>query len=382
MVAPVYQPVSAATDPVAPDEDVHEWDVPPGQALSHSVRKAKGLLEKADQGLRRGEAISAERQELAELRRVVATLDAEVRAEFERTGLLLAEREVPASIKARHDETFARYREEVQALLADLASIETETDEELVTSTIERAFERLSQQKHRPSQQPFDPNQLPHEAQRPAVDNHPRTTREEFLGAGLLDTPLVQLAAIEGYRLDGLPGADDPAYLGESTEVRLSPEVHAKAAKLNHDPVEIYHWVRNQVEWLPTWGAVQDADLTLSARRGNAMDTASLLISLLRASGIPARYVHGTIEVPEEAFRNWAGGFEHIEEAMNYAASGGIPLTGLIEGGSIAHVRMEHVWVEAAVDFLPSRGAVMREADTWLPLDPSFKQYEFLSALD
>ena len=63
---------------------------------------------------------------------------------------------------------------------------------------------------------------------------------------------------------------------------------------------------------------------------------------------------------------------------MNYAASGGIPLTGLIEGGNIAHVRIEHVWVEAAVDFLPSRGAVMREADTWLPLDPSFKQYEFL----
>jgi len=383
MVAPVYQPVSAAMDPVPDPEDaVQELDVPPGQALSHSVRKAKGLLGRAGQGLRRGEAISAERQELADLRRVVAELDTEVRREFERTGLLLAERKVPASIRARHEETFARYREEIETLLEDLVNIETETDEDSVASTIGRAYERLSQQKHQASQRPFDPNQLPHEAQRPPEDNLPRTTREEFLGAGLVDNPLVQLAAIEGYRLEGLPGADDPAYLGESTEVRLSPEVNAKAAELDHDPVAIYHWVRNHVEWLPTWGAVQDSDLTLSARRGNAMDTASLLIALLRASGIPARYVHGTIDVPEKAFRNWAGGFQHIEEAMNYAASGGIPLTGLIEGGNIAHVRMEHVWVEAAVDFLPSRGAVMREADTWLPLDPSFKQYEFLSGLD
>ena len=30
------------------------------------------------------------------------------------------------------------------------------------------------------------------------------------------------------------------------------------------------------------------------------MDTASLLIALLRAAGIPARYVYGSVEVPAE----------------------------------------------------------------------------------
>ncbi|MBS0003087.1 MAG: hypothetical protein KFF45_08415, partial [Thioalkalivibrio sp.] len=218
------------------------------------MRKAKGLLEKAGHNLGRWESISAERQELADLRKTIATLDTDVRAQFERTGARLAERGVPASILARHDETFAFYREEVQTLLGELTSLETEADEAEVVSTIERVHERLSRHKHRPSQQPFDPRQLPHEAQRPAPDNLPRTTREEFLDAGLLDTPLAQLAAGEGYRLDGLPDANDPAYLGESTEVRLSPRVEAKAAELDHDPVAIYHWVRNQVEWLPTWG--------------------------------------------------------------------------------------------------------------------------------
>jgi len=38
---------------------------------------------------------------------------------------------------------------------------------------------------------------------------------------------------------------------------------------------------------------------------------------------------------------------------------------------------MEHVWVEAWVDFEPSRGVKNREGDRWIPMDASFKQYEF-----
>src|SRR5690606_27115646 len=45
-------------------------------------------------------------------------------------------------------------------------------------------------------------------------------------------------------------------------------------------------------------------------------------------------------------------------------------------------VRMEYIWVEAALDFYPSRGAVNRKADIWVPLDPAFKQYEYLEGLD
>jgi hypothetical protein len=41
-----------------------------------------------------------------------------------------------------------------------------------------------------------------------------------------------------------------------------------------------------------------------------------------------------------------------------------------------------HVWIEAALDDFPSRGAVNRAADTWVPLDPSFKQYAYQEGLD
>lgn len=140
--------------------------------------------------------------------------------------------------------------------------------------------------------------------------------------------------------------------------------------------------MRNNVEWLPTWGATQDADVTLGSQRGNVMDIASLLIGLLRASGIPARYVHGTIEVPADKFMNWAGGFTSITAAADYAASGGIPVTTVVSGGKITKVQLEHIWVEAAIDFHPSRGAVNKSADSWTQLDASYKQYEDLQGLD
>ncbi|MBI3610458.1 MAG: transglutaminase domain-containing protein [Nitrospirae bacterium] len=112
------------------------------------------------------------------------------------------------------------------------------------------------------------------------------------------------------------------------------------------------------------------------------MDTASLLIALLRASGIAARYVYGTIEVPMDQVMNWVGGFTNEQAAINFIGSGGTPVTGLVYGGKIVSARMEHTWVEAYVDFIPSRGAVNKQGDTWIPLDGSFKQYTYTSGID
>src|SRR4030065_418073 len=53
-----------------------------------------------------------------------------------------------------------------------------------------------------------------------------------------------------------------------------------------------------------------------------------------------------------------------------------------MSGGRSAKVKREHGWVEAAIDFFPSRGAINKAADSWVSLDPSYKQYEFLQGLD
>ncbi|NOZ52354.1 MAG: transglutaminase domain-containing protein, partial [Gammaproteobacteria bacterium] len=223
---------------------------------------------------------------------------------------------------------------------------------------------------------------LPFKSAKPNPDNKPKLNKESFTSNGYFNSPQTQLAALGDFTYSNLSGADNPAYLAASDEIQLSQSIKDQAAALNYNTAEIYHWVRNNIQWQPTWGAVQNAELTLDAKRGNAMDIASLTIALLRASQIPARYVHGTIDIPEANFRNWAGGFSSIDAAITFAASGSIPVIAMTQAGKINAVRMEHIWVEVATDYLPSRAAINIDADSWLPIDPSYKQYDYLQGLD
>src|SRR5690606_28941536 len=118
-----------------------------------------------------------------------------------------------------------------------------------------------------------------------------------------------EFAASVPAALRGSDDFDDPAYLASAAEVELTDAIRAKAAELGHDPVAIYHFVRNEIEWQASWGGQQSAELTLGARRGNAQDISTLLIALLRASDIPARYVLGSVDVPVDRFINWVGDF-------------------------------------------------------------------------
>lgn len=213
-----------------------------------------------------------------------------------------------------------------------------------------------------------------------AKTREPFTTEEQFQ-AGVFPARFqpVQLASLgmAGIQLSAaaLPALPVAADTAQTEEVRLSQPVRELANELGNNPVRIYNWVRNQVAYLPTYGSIQGSELTLLNKRGNAFDTASLLIALYRAAGIPARYAYGTVEVPIEQVMNWVGAATP-QAAQGIVSQGGIPNVALVAGGTIKALRMEHVWVEAYVDFGPSRGAVNRAPNTWVPLDAAFKQYE------
>jgi hypothetical protein len=189
------------------------------------------------------------------------------------------------------------------------------------------------------------------------------------------ESPMLLAAASD------LPSAED---LSETIDIQLTDAIRAKAAELNHDPLKIYEWVRNNIEFAPTWGSIQGADYCLQTELCNSFDTASLLIALLRASDIPARYVHGTIELPIEKAMNWAGDFTDPSAALQFMSAGGIPTGQVVEGGKITRAHFEHVWVEAWIDYLPSRGARHKkgQGDMWIPLDASYKQYDYTQGLD
>jgi transglutaminase-like putative cysteine protease len=171
--------------------------------------------------------------------------------------------------------------------------------------------------------------------------------------------------------LPATPTPDDTAATGE---VQITDPIKALALQLNNNPVQIYNWVKSNIEFIPSYGSIQGSSTTLLNRRGNAFDTASLLIALYRAAGIPARYVYGTVEVPAAAVMNWVGGVSTPDAAQSLLSQGGIPNVALVAGGVVKAFRLEHVWVQAYVDYAPSRGAINMRATTWVQLDPSFKQ--------
>lgn len=231
-----------------------------------------------------------------------------------------------------------------------------------------------------------DPHRLPFRTPDSKV-RKAKETKEDYETA-LTPPPSVMVAAsalpsgLLATTVVALPATPTPEDLAPTEDIQLTDEMRALAVSLGNNPVQIYNWVHDHIEFMPTYGSIQGAHMTLQTKRGNACDTASLLIALLRIANIPARYVYGTVQIPIAQVMNWVGGVTVPEAALQILGQGGIPNTGLVQGGVITAVKLEHVWVEAWVDFVPSRGAKHVQGDTWIPLDASFKQYQYTAGLD
>ncbi len=177
-------------------------------------------------------------------------------------------------------------------------------------------------------------------------------------------------------------GAPTAADLAPTEDIVLSTEIVALAAQLGNDPVKIFEYVRNELAYEPYFGSVKGAAKTLADKAGNDMDIASALMALLRASGIPCRYVFGTIELSAAEAGDWVG-VHDPQQAANVFINNGIPVEFDTAGGTVGTLRLDHVWVKAYVDYFPYRGPnVLQPADTWIELDGSFKQHTFTTRRD
>lgn len=309
------------------------------------------------------------------------------RKEFALTEARLKKMGVSGTILERHAAAVVQYNDgyrQLRGKLTKLQKAQSLLDQDKAMAAL---AEDLEAQQFGRSQEPFDPNDpLPFG---PAPRPEPREPSLTLDPVSALLSPteraagtLAKALAVVGDALITPAVADGDPNLAPTTEVVIDASIQAKAAELNHNPVAIYNWVRNHVEWIPTYGAIQTADMTLATQRGNAFDIASLLIALLRASNIPARYAYGVIEVPADKAQNWVGGVYTPGAAQEVLGQGGIPNAGLTAGGKVVSIRMEHVWVEAFVDFVPSRAAKHIAGDSWVPLDASYKQYDYTAGYD
>ncbi|MFY9487169.1 MAG: transglutaminase domain-containing protein [Solirubrobacterales bacterium] len=202
--------------------------------------------------------------------------------------------------------------------------------------------------------------------------------RNVSLSAGI--TPAYQAPSPDA-EPSSLPREPESADLEETDETKISPAIEQLAAELDHDAVRIYEFVRNRIEFEPYYGIRKGADQTLAEEAGSDADQASLLVALLRESGIPSRFVKGVVELPAAKAANWLGVDVSSGEELNAVPeilwSGGISTTPVRANGQLTKVRFAHYWVEASVPVDAYRG--VDEAvggKRWLALDPSIVERE------
>ena len=359
------------------------------ERFSKVTEELEGTLAdtKADSG-RKKTRLKAGRDEIDKL-------DVEMRAQFAATEQKLKNAKLPAKILERHAKFVKHYDDNLNELKGNIARVEKAKDGAEAETELSRVHKHLKRVKAPSAHQKLDPNNLAHRS-RTLQKREPRMKKEDFdkdlkkdkrawQSAKRIQVAsmgsLAGLLASSSINAVTLPTADD---LAETIDVQLTPEIRAKALELGNNPVRIYEWVRNNIDYVPTWGSIQGANMTMQTKQGNAFDTSSLLISLLRAAGIHARYNIGTIELPIDKVMNWVGGFTDPMSALDFISSGGVPTTGITEGGIVKRARLEHVWVEAFINYIPSRGAkhVNGKGETWIKLDPSYKQYKYTAGID
>lgn len=164
-----------------------------------------------------------------------------------------------------------------------------------------------------------------------------------------------------------------PADLGQTLEVQFTAEITQLATDLDSSPLKIFNWVRNNIEFDPYVGSLRGAAETLRLRAGNDMDQASLLISLLRVSGFPARYTIGMVEIPAAAAANWLG-VENPFTAGSILTTAGLEGITITNGSEVDAIRCRRVWVEVYLPFSDYRGAGAAAGEPlWIRLDPAFK---------
>jgi hypothetical protein len=377
------QPVSAALQL----QRAKASQAPAPQSADEKYANALGDLEdqakRARANKKNGKSSPKETQAIRSLEKTLDALVGDVEAGFAATEKHLNDKSLAQVIKDRHTQTVTTFhakQAEFKALLQSLDDADDKNgDRDAALAALATYFDQFPQARRRA---PLDPNNLPWRT--PKGDVRPPITNAAGFTTAFFGAEKIHLAgpvpsgAVVKKSLPATPNADD---LASTDDVQITQPIKDLAASLNNNPVQIYNWVRNNIRFVPTYGSIQGSQDTLDKLSGNAFDTSSLLIALYRAAGIPARYAYGTIEVPVDQTMNWVGGVTKAEAALSLLAQGGIPSAGLTSGGQITKFQLEHIWVEAYVDYYPSRGAINKNPNTWVPMDASFKQYSFTQGM-
>lgn len=158
-----------------------------------------------------------------------------------------------------------------------------------------------------------------------------------------------------------IPDAIDPAFTLPTVDAdALDGDMLWAAAAFAQEPVAAFYLVRG-FAYDPYKGSLRGTRGTLWGEAGNSLDQSSLLIALLRAAGIPARYRHGSLNTAD-AQTLLASMFAPAQGLAGYQPEG-TAVADPVNDPALLALAQDHWWVEA---YLPGQG--------WTDLDPSFAQ--------
>jgi len=351
--------------------------------------------------------------------------DGEIRKQFKKTEAILKKKNLSPEILKRHKEFVEKYEKRFKQFEGKVNSYTN-------SNWLSRSFSRnglkgfIKENTYKRETPEFDPNKLPHRSKPvkeiqteeykppekkelkkiekqgaiPGEDGmelgHGQGNSLEGIGYSenidtlntIPNTLTDELFAYAGdiSMLPLLVSQSGNEYLQETMEVQFTPEIDSLATLLEHDPVKIYEYVRNNFDFEPYYGSLKGAQETFYEKAGNDFDLASLLISLLRVSGIKSRYAYGEIIVPIDRAMGWLGVLEPRVTGHIFA-TGGFPSSMLIVNGEPYGIRIEHCWVEAYIPWIGDKvylgaGEAENAEWKWVNLDPSYKQYEYVEGVN
>ena len=180
-----------------------------------------------------------------------------------------------------------------------------------------------------------------------------------------LDTGATAWGTLEGRMVSAstAPASLAPDGYGEWLQWTVDADFYdeylvQQAAELGNDWQQMFAYVRS-LGYESYKGSLRGTRGTLWSEAGNSLDQTSLLIAMLRGSGIPARYRHGTLstaraqELILSIFPEPTGTIGHIPPGTEVADPANDP--------QLLEETIDHWWVEA---YLPGLG--------WTNLDPCF----------
>jgi hypothetical protein len=259
---------SQAPAPISGDERY-------GKALD----SMRDLLERAEKKQTRGERDDDEVQQLRSQKRELDAMESEVEADFIATGQHLKEAHLPAEIIARHQAAVKEFQLKQSELKQKLKAVEEADDAKDQTKRslkIRELADFMQANQHQKMHPPSDPNKLPFSTPDGKV-RAPKETERDFKTSLFKPVPIHLAGPIpNGFTLPATtlpltPTADD---LAATEDIVLTPAIKAQAQALNNNPVKIYNWVRNNIEFLPTYGSIQGAACSVQQASPPATSTA------------------------------------------------------------------------------------------------------------